>query len=35
MTKTDKDLQHRILNLLIEHYPNYIDVEAYSLLAFW
>lgn len=28
MTKIDRDLQHRILTLLIEHYPNYIDVEA-------
>lgn len=28
MTKIDRDLQHRILNLLIEHYPNHIDVEA-------
>ena len=28
MTKIDRDLQHRILNLLIEHYPNDIDVEA-------
>lgn len=28
MTKIDRDLQHRILNLLIERYPNYIDVEA-------